>query len=171
MDIHAIASSLREAMYKMNDDLPDLSGNAWRRILVRALRVEEAPSVLCAINMRANKTWQVHNLNAVRQMANAYLLLRILDLAAFPARVEQPHDDAGGLVWIRDCEEQLRECAEAVGGSFRDEAIPLFDKTRHHVNASEHQSFKWIVRDAKALLKLVTKLCKSAHTLSEAASP
>ena len=67
---HASAISLREAMEKMSG-LPDLPGGARRRILVRALRVEEAPEVLRAIDMRAD-AWQGHNMKAVRRMANAY---------------------------------------------------------------------------------------------------
>jgi hypothetical protein len=42
------------------------------------------------------------------------------------------------------------------------------DGMSHHVNASAHQPSNWIVRDAKALLKRVTKLHKSAHTLNQA---
>ena len=85
---HASAISLREAMEKMSG-LPDLPGGARRRILVRALRVEEAPEVLRAIDMRAD-AWQGHNMKAVRQMANAYGLLRMLSLSALPARVDNP---------------------------------------------------------------------------------
>ena len=41
----------------------------------------------------------------------------------------------------------------------------------NHFNASAHQPLNWIVRDAKALLKRVTRLRESTHTLSEAADP
>ena len=58
-----------------------------------------------------------------------------------------------------------------MGGSFRAEAVPLCDDMLHHVNASAHQPLSWIVRDAKALLKRVTRLRESTHTLSEAADP
>ena len=95
----------------------------------------------------------------------------MLGLSALPARVQNPHDAAGNLAWIRDCEEQLRRCADQVSSSFRAEAVPLCDDMLHHVNASAHQPLSWIVRDAKALLKRVTRLRESTHTLSEAADP
>ena len=169
MAFDASAISLREAMDKMSG-LPDLPGGARRTILVRALRVQDAPEVLRTIGMRSSG-WRGHNTNAVRQMASAYGLLRMLCLSALPARVQNPHDGEGNLAWVRDCEEQLRRCAGQVGGSFAAKAIPLCDDMLHHVSASAHRPLSWIVRDAKALLKRVAKLRESTHTLSEAADP
>jgi hypothetical protein len=81
MALHASAVSLREAMEKMSG-LPDLPGGARPVILVRALRVRDAPQALRAIAMRGT-TWRGRSLNAVRRMADAYVLLN-------------PHDkDAG----------------------------------------------------------------------------
>ena len=84
---------------------------------------EKAPQVLHAISMRNT-----------RHMANAYGLLGMLSLSAFPARVENPHDNAGNLAWIRDCEQQLRQCANHVGVSFIIEVIPLFNDVEKYVS-------------------------------------
>ena len=69
MALDASAISLREAMEKMSG-LPDLPGGARRVILVRALRVRDAPEALRAIAMRS-ATWRGRNLNAIRRMVDA----------------------------------------------------------------------------------------------------
>ena len=61
-------------------------------------------------------------------------LLVMLSLSVLLARVQNPHDNTGNLAWIRDCEEQLRQCANHVGVSFIIEVIPLFNDVEKYVS-------------------------------------
>lgn len=85
--------------------------------------------------------------------------------------MENPHDNDGNLASIRDCEQQLRQCANVVGESFMAEAIPLCEDIYTHATGSNHRPLSWIKRDAKTLLNRTIKLCKGTHTLSQVADP